>query len=259
MAAYYLKDQDLLSAEALLLKDFERVLGSNNRLLDAARTSRHAAQAEQANTNLLTSLYYSATNPSNFASMDTPTRKKQLFLRRTGKLSQNPNQPAGETIAVARNKYTFKFHEHAGSIMPEHLASRISNLDPWNQKVIDAVQTPGLLVPNNDSVSLAIGRLSNILHQKSLESGVLNKTYFDTHGAMDAAKVADQIGGKKRPDVPFFRPNKEVLAMNGEQIDDYLKSKLSSTISDFLNKPENTALKAQFNVEKNTIRISKPN
>ena len=60
---------------------------------------------------------------------------------------QNPLQPAGDTIPVRKNRYTYKLHEFTGSITAPHLMadylnasqSTVKRHDPWDSVIVDSI------------------------------------------------------------------------------------------------------------------------
>ena len=231
VAVALLKDPEVVAAQAKLLGEIKRSLRNFDPSVQAYATTqvdkmiaraeylRASQMSEKLENNLVYALYVKAGNPTSLDILPDGKGKFRLMLPKRVVARQNPLQPAGDTIPVRKNRYTYKLHEFTGSITAPHLMadylnasqSTVKRHDPWDSVIVDSITFS--LSPKNNSTQSLLGKFFDNLHgnlygatlnnsNKNLISedwGVLEKGYLRKNGFTTKRDL-------KKIDVPFYRP-----------------------------------------------------
>ena len=232
-AVVMLKNPEIMAEEAKLLseiksslKNFDptvqkQVTKQVNRMIERAQNLRSAQLSEQLNSNLMTAMFLKAGSPKALDILPDGQGNFRVMLRKNITASQNPLQPAGETIPIRKNRYTYKLHEHAGSVTAPHLMSDYLNktranarFNPWDRAVVDNIFGP---IPKSGATSEKIlAKFFDSLHGNlygarlrnntliSEDWGILQKGYLRKNGFTDVLEPG-------KIDVAFYRPKRKQI------------------------------------------------
>ncbi len=227
-AVVMLKNPTIMAEEAKLLSDIrsslknfdptvqKQVTKQVNRMIERAQNLRSSQLSEQLNSNLMTAMFVKAGSPKALDILPDGQGNFRVMLRKNVTASQNPLQPAGETIPIRRNRYTYKLHEHAGSVTAPHLMSDYlnktranTNFNPWDRVVVDNIfgNVPKAGASSDKILAKFFDSLHGNLYGARLRNntlisedwGVLQKGYLRKNGFTDVLQPS-------KIDVAFYRP-----------------------------------------------------